>query len=439
MSTGRKVLTEGVRCRDAPYAPTYILKMTLGTKSVAELDLPHLPLEDPRLAADPARYFAEARQHHPWLATWKFGPIVTQYHAVRDLIRLEPEKMRMPYDHLVQIMGADGTPWGRFQNGHILSHSGAAHKRLRDILAPAFTPRVANVHRPLMRDVILKLLDDWAPRGGFDFEEFASYFPITVTCNLLGASPDSILTIRSSLEAMGLSVSLEQKYMRAIQAATLVLDAFVHGLMADRRQGARLSGIRDLLDILLEAQTESKMTQRELADLLIFLFVAGFDTSKNVLTLTMYELLERPDMYARCAADLSYCRKVIDETMRYHSVTTTNRFLVEDVVYRDVLLPKDSSLWFPWAIAARDPSAFESADEFQPDREQSNSHLGFGLGAHMCLGQFIARAQLEEGLHLIAQRLTKPRSSGPAAWRPFPGVWGIRGLPIEFVAADIKA
>ena len=403
-----------------------------GTKSVTELDLPYLPLEDPKLGADPSRYFAEARQRHPWLAKWKFGPIVTQYNAVRDLIRMEPDKMRMPYDQLVQIMGAKGTPWGRFQEGHILSRSGADHQRLRAIMAPAFTPRVANMHRPLMRDVIARLLDEWVPKGAFDFEEFASYFPITVTCNLLGASPDSIPIIRSSLEAMGLSVSLEQKFMQAIQQATLVLDEFVHALLAARQRGHRLTEDRDLLDILLEAQAEARMTERELADLLIFLFVAGFDTSKNVLTLTMYELLDRLDIYERCAEDVAYCRKVIEETMRYHSVTTTNRLLTEDLVYRDVLLPKDTSLWFPWAIAARDPSAVASADEFQPERQQMSPHLGFGLGAHMCLGQFIARAQLEEGLHLIAQRIIKPRSPGPLAWRPFPGVWGIRGLPIEF-------
>jgi cytochrome P450 len=407
-------------------------------KSVTDLDLPFLPLEDPKLAQDPTRYFAEARQRHPWLASWKFGPIVTQYQAVRDLIRMEPDKMRMPYDQLVKIMGAEGTPWGRFQEGHILSHSGAAHKRMRDILAPAFSPRQANAHRPLMRSVISKLLDQWAPKGAFDFEEFASYFPITVTCNLLGASPDSIPTIRSSMEAMGLSVSLEKKFMEAIQRATVVLDDFVHELMAARERGSRLSEVRDLLDILLEAKTDDKLTERELADLLIFLFVAGFDTSKNVLTLTMYEMLDHPDMYARCAEDVGFCRKVIEETMRYHSVTTTNRLVTEDIVYRDVLLPKDTSLWFPWAVAARDPSAVSDADEFNPDRNQVSPHLGFGLGAHMCLGQFIARAQLEEGLHLIARRITKPRSTGPLGWRPFPGVWGIRGLPIEFEPADAR-
>jgi cytochrome P450 len=53
----------------------------------------------------------------------------------------------------------------------------------------------------------------------------------------------------------------------------------------------------------------------------------------------------------------------------------------------------------------------------------------------MCLGQYIARAQLQEGLHLVAQRMKDPHMAGEMGWRPFPGVWGIKGLPIEFTPA----
>jgi len=405
-------------------------------QSVTQIDLPLLRLGDPALARDPFPHFAAARDQHPWLARWEYGPIVIGYQAVRDLMKMEG-RMRMPYDQLVDVMGARGTPWGRFQESHILSHSGAAHKRIRDILMPAFTPRQANLHRPLMRQVIAGLLDLWVPKGAFDFEEFASWFPITVTCTLIGASPDVVPQLRSSMEALGLSVSLDPSILPQLEKAIETLDAFVHQLMDERRNARRTNGASaDLLDLLLQAQADGGLDEREMADLLIFLLVAGFDTSKNVLTLAMYELLSRPEMYRRCDEDLAFCRKVVDETMRFHSVTTTNRLLTEDIVYRGVLLPAGTSLWFPWSVIARDPAAIEDADTFDPDRSQANPHLGFALGAHMCLGQFIARAQLEEGLHQIARRIANPRSPGPRAWRPFPGVWGIAGLPIEFEPCD---
>jgi cytochrome P450 len=92
-------------------------------------------------------------------------------------------------------------------------------------------------------------------------------------------------------------------------------------------------------------------------------------------------------------------------------------------------------LWFPLSIATRDPSAVEDPDVFRPERTHHNGHIAFGLGPHICLGQYLARAQIAEGLHQIAQRIKNPRSSGPAAWRPFPGIWGIKGLPIEYEPA----
>jgi cytochrome P450 len=70
---------------------------------------------------------------------------------------------------------------------------------------------------------------------------------------------------------------------------------------------------------------------------------------------------------------------------------------------------------------------------FDPEREQEARHLAFGRGTHICLGQYLATAQMEEGLHLIAQRIANPRLDGEVTWRPFRGgAWGIRSLPIRF-------
>src|SRR5258706_7661621 len=139
-------------------------------------------------------------------------------------------------------MTAEGTPWGNFQQRHMLNQTGLPHKRIRDILAPSFTPRQANLHRPLMQQTIRELLDEWAPKGAFDFEEFASFFPITVMCRLIGASPSVIPGLRSAMEAIGLSTSMDKRWLPAMQQGVVTMENFVDGLIADRRAGKRISG-----------------------------------------------------------------------------------------------------------------------------------------------------------------------------------------------------
>jgi cytochrome P450 len=167
---------------------------------------------------------------------------------------------------------------------------------------------------------------------------------------------------------------------------------------------------------------------------LMVLLLAGYDTSKNVLTLTMHTLLQHPHMWERCAADQPYCIKVVDEILRHSAITTPYRLLTEDVEYEGILFPKGTLLCFATPLTGRDPTVFPDAMEFEPERPRTTRHLAFGRGMHICLGQYLAKAQLEEGLHLIAQRLRNPRLAGEATWRPFLGAWGLRTLPIAFQA-----
>jgi cytochrome P450 len=396
-----------------------------------DLDLAYLPMEEPGFSADPFPHMNAARQKHPWLARCAFGYTVISHDAIRDLLRLD-NRLEPSFGDVVELMGAAETEWGRFQQSHILNLSGDAHKRLRGIVGPMFTTAEADRNRPLMRETMTRLLDEWAPRGAFDFEEFVSYFPISVISAMIGASLAEIPRLRSSLEALGLALGMNRDFMPEVEKGHRVMDEFVHQLVAARRAGQRPGDGQDLLDLLLAATRDHGLTDREVCDLLIFTFVAGYDTSKNVLTFIMKTLLDHPHYYARCADDLDFCGKVVEEALRFVSPATITRRVGQDVVYRDVRLPKGSLLFFPVNVSGRDPEAFEDADEFQPERERGNRHLAFGRGMHICLGQFIARAQIEEGLHLIAQRIRNPRLVGPVGHRTFFGVWGLRGLPIEF-------
>jgi cytochrome P450 len=405
-------------------------------QTINELKLPYLPFEESSFAANPWPHFKAARKEHPWLATCAFGYVVHGYDAIRHLL-WQDDHMQGAYNEVVDIMEADGTPWGRFQRESLLAQNGESHRRIRDVLAPAFTPRQANVHRTLMRRVVADLLDEWAPKGAFDFEEFASYFPIGVMCSLIGAPREAIPDLRASMEAFGLSMSMDKAHLPALQKATAVLDDFAQKLVAERRAIDRSGEEKDLLDILLPSVDNGGLSERELYDLLIFLFVAGYDTSKNALTLMMDVLIDRPEIYQRCARDLEFCRKVSEENFRYATTSTIPRVVTSETSYEGVTIPAGTLLFFPISISGRDP-VIANGEDFDPERSLDKKHLTFGLGVHMCLGQYIARAQIEEGLHQIARRLANPRRAGPSGWRPFFGVWGLKGLPIEFDPVDAR-
>jgi hypothetical protein len=400
-------------------------------QTIGELDLLHIPMEDPGFGADPWPHFTAARKQHPWAAKCAFGYVITQHEAIKDLL-CQDDKMRLAIGGIVKMMGAEGTPWGEMVHNGIPSLTGEDHKRQRQILTPLFSPKQANLNRELMREVISELLDEWAPKGAFNFEEFISNFPIGVVCAMLGAPASEIPRLRSSLETLGLQFAMDPNLLPALQEATVVIDNFSKQVVADRRAGKKPEKGGQLLDVLLKVTGEGSLSESELYYLLIFLFAAGYDTSKNMLTWIMYNMISRPQYYQRCAEDISFCEKVVEESFRYNSVANVPRLTTGDIIYRDVSIPAGTMIFFPVSVTGRDPSAFPDPDKYDPERKGENRQLGFGRGAHVCLGQFIARAQIAEGLHLIAGRIKNPKLAGPLTWRPFYGVWGLGSLPIEF-------
>jgi len=405
-------------------------------QALAELELPHLPVETSEFAANPVKFFNEAKQAHPWIAASDIGYYIHEYSAIRELL-IQDDKLLPAYDGIVEQLGVQNTEWGRFTEQQMISLPVESHRLLRDTFAAKFTPRFANQLRPMMRKTITQLLDEWTPSGRMDFEEMASYFPISNMFGLVGAPRDEIPGIRSSLETLGLAFSMDKTRLPEIHAAHARLEELVQRLISERRADPASGNPDDLLALLIGTGDEGGITARQLADLLIFFFVAGYDTSKNVLTYIMYKLMEQPDLYERCGQDHEYCRKVVEEGLRYFNPGSVPRFASQDIEFRDVLLPKGTMLWFTLNISGHDAGTFEDPETFNPDRviDPAKRHMAFSLGKHMCLGQYIARAQLQEALHLIPQRILNPRLDGQVGWRPYPGAWGLKGLPITFTPA----
>jgi cytochrome P450 len=392
--------------------------------------LPVLPVELPAFFADPNPYLEAARREHPWLATFSQGYVVHGYQAASDLLA-DDEHLITAFGGIVDFYGARGTMWARFMEEMVMARSGPAHTRLRASVAHAFTPRRANELRGVTERIISELLDEWAPKGEFDFALFASYFPVTVICGMLGVSAAPIPGMRSALENQLASFTLNPDIKPLLMSGWEVLWRFVDGLVTEREASGG-HGDDSLLDDLVAARNSGQMDETELRFMLLILLVAGYDTSKNQLTLLMKLLLERPEIYARCAEDKEYCGKVVQEALRHSAVANTFRVVTKAFTYDGVRFREGDMLAVALTLAGRDPSVFPDPLTFDPERENAPRHLAFGRGAHICVGQFLARNQLQEGLHAIAKRLKNPRLNGEIAWRPFLGVWGLERLPITF-------
>ena len=236
--------------------------------TVLGLDLYDLPIGEQLFANDPNPHMIAARQRHPWLAKSDFGIVITEYHACDDIMRMD-EKLKTPAEHIVQIMGGEGTNWARFQVEGLIARDGADHERMRSAVNKAFSPRAVKTYGDRIRKVVSMLLDEWAPKESFDFEAFAARFPVAVMFGLVGVPPARIPDVEDMLEIVGQSFSLDRRIFPQIRQGFDDLWEFVDGVVNERKAKGNPEGL-DLLDAVIAAETEGKITPTELRDMVLF-------------------------------------------------------------------------------------------------------------------------------------------------------------------------
>lgn len=397
---------------------------------VTDMTFPLLRIDEQEFADDPTPFVDAAREQHPWLALSPVGAYVVHgYKAARELLLLD-KKLKPYFGGMAKYYDAENTPWGHFMAEMMNASHGPGHIRLRKSAAPAFTPQNIELYRDLIRSVITDMVDEWGPNGSFDFVEFASFYPITVFCGLLGVSPKVVPQIRSALETQVDCITLNPDLRPDLLAAFDLLWDFADSAVKEQERIGTTGN--SLLELMIRARDEGKVNDTEVRQNVIMFATGGYDSTKNMLGRIVHLLLQNPGHWERCAQDLTYCVKVVDEGFRHSGVGIAFRSVLEEFEYDGIVFPKDTVLIFPLALTGRDPSVFPDPLNFQPERPNSDKHVGMGRGMHVCIGQHLARAVLIEGLHIITKRLTNPRLSGEVTWRPFLGVWGARTMPIIF-------
>ncbi len=397
--------------------------------NVYDLELPELDLAAlDRFEALQA--VGEARRRH-WLARTPLGFAVTSYDDAVAVLR--ERRFHSAISLIPQMAGIERPTSERARRPSILSMEGPEHTRLRRLVAPAFTPGSADRLRPFMREVIGSLVDGLETPGRCELvADICEPYPIPIICELLGApKEDWKLFSQWASDIFKIFNQNLEEDLPSIEAAGEQLETYVTAMIAERRQAPR----RDLLsDLIAVEEAGDRLATWELVMLAEAVLMAGTDTTRNQLACSVALFTEHPDQWALLAERPELAPRAVEETMRcLGAVRSTVRVAAEDLTYRDVVFPRGTLVSVSLAGANRTPSTFADADTFDICAERQATQLTFGSGIHHCLGAALARAELQEALPLLAQRMADLSLDGPVEWKPSTfGIWGPARLPLRF-------
>ncbi|MFC9329308.1 cytochrome P450 [Kitasatospora sp. NPDC057015] len=342
----------------------------------------------------------------------------------------------------------DAAHWAAFRRGEVprtwpliglavpgpsmVTTDGAAHRRLRALVAQAFTPRRVELMRPRVEAITARLLDALAagPREVDLKTEFAFPLPMTVIGTLLGVDEADHAHLRELYERFFGS----RPDPDGIQATIAALNAFVGDVVARRRAAPG----DDLASALLAADVEGgALSDAEAAATLRVIIAAGHETTVNLITNAVRALLTHPDQLALVRSGEAGWSAVVEESLRWTPPTSNFlfRFTTEEVAVGGVVIPRGEPVLISYNAIGRDPERHGvTAELFDVTREPAR-HLSFGHGPHVCPGSPLARLEAAVALPALFERFPELALAVPdGELSPSPSVVvnSLKALPVRF-------
>jgi cytochrome P450 len=314
-----------------------------------------------------------------------------------------------------------------------LPQTGKGHERWRRTVGSWFTARRMLALRPAMEAMADQLIDDMVAQGPpADLKASLGFpLPVWVICDLLGVpSADRDRFAHWSDAHLNLT-----RYSRAeVGTAQAEFAAYMGAHVAAKRS----EPAEDLLSYLI-AWTDAEgrgFTERELVATGLGLLIAGQETTANAIGKMVAMLLADRRRWERLLADRSLVRTAVEEALRFDANLGFGmpRYLDEEVVVGGTTLPRGTTVLCDMGAANRDESVFDNAGDMDLGRSP-NAHLTFGAGPHSCLGQALARTELQAVLDVLLQRLPSLELAVPVSdLRPVEGlvVGGLREVPVRW-------
>jgi cytochrome P450 len=397
-----------------------------------ELELPSLDYTDTALRGDVyRRAMAALEPHDGWLASGPFGYIVTDREAGEFFLRTK--HAIFPGLTIAEIFQISNGPLYEEIVNNIINVNGDDHRRLRNLVNPALSPRAVQRYRPAMQRFLGELLDAVPDDGRCEFiETFAKPYPSLVIAEVMGAplSDAPRLHYWSNMIQRQFDAASLMTERELIEAAVAEFYAYEDELIPSRRATPG----DDLISALIEAEEGGdKLTDSELRNLILNILVGGVDTSQSQLAHAVRLLAQHPDQWQALRADPpGLALAAVDEAVRYEPITPfTARILTSELEYRDVTFPAGSIV----LVSAWHANRLDD-DEFDITASRAGARvLTFGAGIHYCVGANLARLEMQEGLAFLAERVRAIELDGEPEFGTPSGIYGLERLPVRLTRA----
>jgi cytochrome P450/class 3 adenylate cyclase/tetratricopeptide (TPR) repeat protein len=391
----------------------------------------------PEFHSNPYPFYHRLRAEDPVHQSEQGFWVVTRFPDVVTVLR-DPRFGREDFAPMVSaVYGEDSERVPR----PMVFRDPPAHTRLRSLVSRAFTSRVVEGMRPHIQEIVDGLLDRVHDARRLDVVADLAYpLPVTVICEMLGvpAGDRDVMRrwsadITKSLDALGLPS--DREIVRRGRAARHALGEYFRALLPERRrQQGKMSAREDLLSLLIAAEEQGdKLTEDELLATCVLIFIAGHETTVNLIGNGILALLQNPAELEKLRQNHALLPGAVEELLRYDSpVQRTARVTKADLELGGKAIPRHALVVAAIGAANRDPARFSEPDRLDITRRDKD-HIAFGFGIHFCLGAPLARIEAQIALGTLLKRLPRLElATDTPQWRESSTLRGLKQLPVTF-------
>ncbi len=323
----------------------------------------------------------------------------------------------------------------RFVQFSLLDSDGALHRRLRRQVFGSLQARHIADLEPAIRMFVQSLIDDVKTRDEIDFvNDFALHIPGFVIGRLLGAPVEDCARMRVWSEEVVryFDVNRTAEAKEKAERATREFHDYLLSLKALRMR----SPGDDLITKMIRDEAEGAYSEDEFISTCMLILMAGHGSSIDALSSGMHVLLKHPDALQALQENPEKLPNAIQEMFRFEApLPFFHRHATKDISLASWTFGAGTTFGLLYGAANRDPGAFEQADIFDIER-QPNRHLAFGMGAHLCLGNALARLTMRIVFELLFQNFSRfDLLHADVAYKPGLSVRGPERLPMAWAAA----